>query len=686
MKQPSLILLGLFFSASALAQPLIPLQTSNYAGTNGIYLNPSSMADSRISFQVSPGLASVSFTRQPVPFRLVPFGFNLFSAGEPRGVSKGEIRGPAIMAQFGRRHHAIGLTTRYRAGYAVSGNYDLVRWVNGTNRTAPTGPQAFNFAAEGFTEYTLSYAVSLLDWKTHHLKIGGTAKLLRGLQLLDLRGQATFAGASSSVAAPYTGASVSGSATDLAFFEGASLGQKLMGPSPGRGTAFDVGAAYEFRPKQRFYRYHMDGKLRAAEDMSKYLFRIGVSLLDIGQIDYGQFTRYAASGRSGTLQRGNYADKSPVDLQNQFISQFGLATGAETQAMTMLLPKATSVQFDVFLGRSWYGNVVYQTAVPLPTTTGLSRGRMLAFGPRSEGPGGELAGTVYYYPDIQKVSLGLHIKAGIFVLGFDNLLGIFGDNGLAPHLYGGLTIPFNARRPNDRDRDQVSDKDDQCPDVPGILAFGGCPDTDKDGIQDKDDPCPTVAGPLDLTGCPDTDKDGVLDKDDLCPTKVGLARFNGCPDTDTDGVSDNLDECPTIVGSADMGGCPDTDQDGVRDSRDLCQNEAGLIDLDGCLLRNRTVIADSLTATDSLLLVRLGQVFVRGPRLESSLQTLLSERMTAQPNQQLVIEFSGRNTKQIQAMKQLFEAEFGRLRMPVAITTVVGAEPETGFIVRFEGR
>lgn len=684
IKRVSLLLLPILLTIPVFAQPLIPLQMSNYAGTNGIYLNPSSMADSRLKFHLSLGLGAFEFTRQPVPFRGVPLGNSIFYAGDPRGVSKGEVRGPAIMAQFGRKHHSLGFATRYRAGYELSGNYDLVRWINGANRVAPTGLQAVNFAAEGYTEYAVSYAVSLLDVATQHLKIGGTVKALRGLQLLDLQGQATFGSGSNTAIVPYTGASVRGSATDLAFLEGATLGQKVFGQSPGRGVGFDVGATYEFRPKQRFYRYHMDGKLRAAEEMSKYLFRIGVSLLDIGQINYNTQTLYSATGRSGTLQRATLAYKGPDELQGQLINQFGLASGAETRAGTMLLPRTTSVQFDVYLGRSWYGNVVYQTAVPLPTTAGLYRGRMLAFGPRSEGPGGELAGTVYYYPDIQKVALGLHIKAGIFILGSDNLLGIFGDNGLAPHAYAGLTIPVKARRPKDRDKDQVSDKDDQCPDMPGVLRFAGCPDTDNDGLQDKDDLCPNIAGPLANNGCPDTDRDGVLDKDDLCPEVAGPTALKGCPDADGDGVSDKFDECPTIVGPVSMAGCPDSDRDGVRDSRDLCQNEVGLIQLEGCLLRNRTVLPDSVSTSDSLLISQLGQVFVRGSRLESSVLSMLMNRLNAQPAGKLVVQLSGQNPQQLQAVKQLFESEFRRIGLPVRVSTIVQPGVETGFLVRFE--
>ena len=83
----------------------------------------------------------------------------------------------------------------------------------------------------------------------------------------------------------------------------------------------------------------------------------------------------------------------------------------------------------------------------------------------------------------------------------------------------------------DRDKDGILDKDDRCPDTPGLAEFKGCPDTDGDGIPDIDDACPDVAGPVENNGCPwpDTDKDGVLDKDDNCPTVYGPVENKGCP-------------------------------------------------------------------------------------------------------------------------------------------------------------
>jgi len=112
----------------------------------------------------------------------------------------------------------------------------------------------------------------------------------------------------------------------------------------------------------------------------------------------------------------------------------------------------------------------------------------------------------------------------------------------------------------DRDHDGVPDSLDACPDVPGLVALKGCPDTDGDGIPDKDDKCPTVAGLARYQGCPipDTDGDGINDEVDKCPTVPGIAKYQGCPipDTDGDGVNDEIDKCPTEAGPASNFGCP----------------------------------------------------------------------------------------------------------------------------------
>ena len=145
----------------------------------------------------------------------------------------------------------------------------------------------------------------------------------------------------------------------------------------------------------------------------------------------------------------------------------------------------------------------------------------------------------------------------------------------------GISIKFGG---TDTDGDGIFDKDDACPDVPGIAAFNGCPDTDGDGIEDSKDACPNEAGLDEFNGCPDSDGDGVADKDDKCPTVAGLKALAGCPDADGDGVTDADDKCPNQAGPAANQGCPwpDTDGDGVLDKDDKCPNVKGTVANQGC--------------------------------------------------------------------------------------------------------
>ncbi len=166
----------------------------------------------------------------------------------------------------------------------------------------------------------------------------------------------------------------------------------------------------------------------------------------------------------------------------------------------------------------------------------------------------------------------------------------------------GVFIDKLGKQKKDRDQDGVADKDDKCPDVPGLAKFDGCPDTDNDGLPDKDDKCPGQAGLLSNAGCPFTDKDndGIADKDDKCPDVPGVKENKGCPaepkDTDKDGVNDSDDKCPSIAGSARYNGCPvpDTEGDGLNDEIDKCPTVKGTAARNGCPVEIKKEIVEKV--------------------------------------------------------------------------------------------
>jgi outer membrane protein OmpA-like peptidoglycan-associated protein len=157
-------------------------------------------------------------------------------------------------------------------------------------------------------------------------------------------------------------------------------------------------------------------------------------------------------------------------------------------------------------------------------------------------------------------------------------------------------------QPADRDGDRIFDKDDACPEVPGVAdpdpKKNGCPpDRDGDGIIDAEDACIDVPGIRSAdpqkNGCPppgDKDGDGILDPEDACPEVKGVPdadpKKNGCPpDRDGDGVLDADDACIDVPGVPNTdpkkNGCPlDTDGDGIFDKDDACKDTPGVPDPD----------------------------------------------------------------------------------------------------------
>lgn len=164
----------------------------------------------------------------------------------------------------------------------------------------------------------------------------------------------------------------------------------------------------------------------------------------------------------------------------------------------------------------------------------------------------------------------------------DNLLAAFAPQSVrTAHIHTGLNLTF-GRDQKDRDGDGIIDKEDECPDDPGLVEFDGCPDRDGDKIPDHKDACPDIPGLAEFQGCPDRDGDGIVDTLDACPDTPGDAEFDGCPDRDGDKIIDKEDACPDEPGPKETQGCPDKDRDGVVDSEDLCPEKPGLPENKGC--------------------------------------------------------------------------------------------------------
>lgn len=153
--------------------------------------------------------------------------------------------------------------------------------------------------------------------------------------------------------------------------------------------------------------------------------------------------------------------------------------------------------------------------------------------------------------------------------------------------------------------------------LPVILNSG--PDSDEDGIVDKDDLCPNIPGIKKYNGCPvpDTDNDGINDEEDKCLTVNGIARYSGCPvpDRDHDEVNDEEDKCPDMPGSDLNEGCPTIKKEVIEKVNVAAQNiffETGKANLLPKSFNSLNEIADLLKANPLYTITLEGHTDITG--------------------------------------------------------------------------
>ncbi|HEX4354342.1 MAG TPA: OmpA family protein, partial [Polyangiales bacterium] len=246
---------------------------------------------------------------------------------------------------------------------------------------------------------------------------------------------------------------------------------------------------------------------------------------------------------------------------------------------------ASVFEYSVRVGINYRAESEILTGVPTGTELGFAATAGLSVADHQVLLGPELFGSTVLEHDgaFKKDSTPFELLFGAHYRPRNFRMGV----GVGPGLSRGLGTPgvrvvgmfeWAPSYDEDRDHDGIFDRDDACPDIPGVRdpdpKKNGCPrpDRDGDGILDQDDACPDIPGVRSddptKNGCPippDRDKDGIPDREDDCPDVPGVASSvpgrNGCPpDSDGDGIFDDEDACPTVPGPRDpdpaKNGCP----------------------------------------------------------------------------------------------------------------------------------
>ncbi len=597
MRKILLFFTFLFFTFASFAQDIPGYNVSNYAGISGFHLNPASIADSRYKFDMNLIGGGVGFYNNYIGFRRQIVGDlirgNANGDYMREGVNSNTIsvnnqnyvQLPSFMATISPKI-ALAFNFRVRSLANIDQvNPELARLAyNGFDVPSlfnlKLNNDQFSINAMAWSEYGLGYAQVLKGKGKHFLKLGGQAKIILGLggayfYARDL----DYSWKNKDTLSVFQSDFGYGHSENFEFDKDNLEYKFVTKPS----VAFDMGLVYEFRPNYKDFLYDLDGeKNLERRDKEKYLFRLGVSLLDLGRV---KFTKSPNSNDfSADIQNwdvSNLKFNSVQEFNDTMRTRFGMRQSVGD--FNMALPTTLSIQADWSAGRNLFVN--FTSFVSPRIISDESKVHSLSYYRLT--PRWDHKWFGFFVPmglnGYGQFNLGTGFRVGPLVVGSSNignfLVGKY-ITGLDAHF--ALKIPIMYGKPKDRDMDGVSNKRDKCPKERGTWETHGCPDKDGDFIADADDKCPYVRGLPHLHGCPDADGDGITDEEDNCPESAGPKATNGCPDRDGDGIIDILDKCPDIAGAKEMDGCPDRDKDGISDLVDNCPDEPGPITNNGC--------------------------------------------------------------------------------------------------------
>jgi hypothetical protein len=540
---------------AARAQDMLGAAASNYAGIVGLDLQPASIVDSRLRFDIGMGL-NANFASNYLGFRADRLtkislpgnsfysnngGVSVFAAQNTEGGSKAifmnaSVMGPSFMLALDAKS-AIAFSSRIRLVFNTD-NVDprfmqlaLNRFDVPSLRGQTIGTDGFNGQYAQFNEYGLTYGRVVLDRGKHFVKAAARLKFLQGVgsfYFLANTLQLTYFDQTRIVLNP--------SNMRYAYSNGFNEGFQ---PFAQRATSVggDFGVVYEYRPKYKEGNYDMDGELSLPDaSLNKYKLRVGFSMIDIGSLTFqrGSPSDNLVNAQPFVWDITNVPFNSFRGITDTLHNRFGRGPASNIDnSYTINLPTSASLQIDYRLRRNLFLNFTTYNTFKIGQNGTRAIGTYM-FTPRFESQLFDvfLPISLNAFNDF---NLGVAARLGEFpslVIGSNSLLGAFAfkaNDFRTADFYMALKFSLYRTKPGDKDKDKVSNGKDKCPDVYGTWEFQGCPDTDGDHIPDDKDACPEQPGLPRHTGCPDTDGDDVPDKLDLCPNDPGLKENKGCP-------------------------------------------------------------------------------------------------------------------------------------------------------------
>jgi hypothetical protein len=410
-------------------QDRLGMVSSNYNPSQSLYLNPSSIVDSKVFFDIhlagAQAFAHNNLAFMPGDeFSLMQTIRNPEITPEPkynlnrapfRAHGRGNVFGPALTYSLGL--NAIGLFTGVRvvADARRVPRHLGVYAVNGFQFADQMG-QAFEVDKAGagglaYGEVGLAYARVIHNLRENFVSAGISVKRLIGLGGMGLNVRNW----------DYM---VVDSLNLNTFDIDGRYGIATGGFNSGGGWGVDLG--FTFKKMERDVSNYVPHSPRQNCTRIDYRWKLGFSVIDIGRI---RFREEAFSGGLRIRETVNWEDYSAVNPQGaQEITDLLVEEFTEpgpdrsrTNEARILLPTALSAQFDYHIYRKFYVNSVWTHGLPRNHNLGPQHLHQFGVIPRYESRFFDFGMPVVLH-NYRSLGAGAYFRFWFLVIGSDNLL------------------------------------------------------------------------------------------------------------------------------------------------------------------------------------------------------------------------------------------------------------------------
>jgi outer membrane protein OmpA-like peptidoglycan-associated protein len=511
-----LIFLFAILSSKSYSQDFLGLSTGNYTGISGVMLQPASIVDSRYKFDINLFSTGVNYGNnyflldRDVILKFNKNKFDDYATFKDRYLSEATLKSGekaffninnrtqlplSFMASTGRKS-AIALNMQFRTmiqGRGISQDVAKLGFNNffyGPLNNTNIDASGISINSLSWAEVGLTYGRVLLSSGDHFLKGAITGKYLGGLSSISISSNDLRLSVNSSDSTfNFNTSNVSYNHNKNADFD--KLFNKNFRPDANT-FGLDAGLVYEYRGKigNSSILKTDDEKSYDAQrrDVNKYIFKLGVSLLDVGMFNFDKPTNvnsFSGNINRWDLRNGHYNSIKEFDtaLANRVIPNLN-----DPRTYNVYLPTALSAQLDVKFVKGLFLNVMSYWPVSLGNEPGK---RFDNYGFYTITPRFETRHFGLYIPytvtqrnelsDYKEHLLGATVRMGPLFIGSSNLGSMLFNKKLkSADVHVGLKVGFTYGKPNKSNRILSSVFKEE---KPGFVVEGDKQNTDNEKMK-----------------------------------------------------------------------------------------------------------------------------------------------------------------------------------------------------------